>query len=784
MLQPVKQIFFATFSMYGALMKHFFRKNWFLPILLLLCLISLIFHFSSLFGQLEDGGRFHISDPDSLLFLRYFQQSLLRGEDLVYDEYGTYPNLRQLGYPPLHLQLYLNIARFFYALFPETTVNPEFMIGWLPPVFGWAVGLIFILFAWQKTRNRALTLIVAFACVPGIISQMNSLFLRVDYHFLNCFFIWLWFYFCWNFIESGEKLWGIMGVLATTFFMLSWSGTPLFFSIMIAYAVYLWVTGSSMARDFHDYAFVSMFCSSILVFLYLLKHDIWTMEIGFFGWFQPTAILVGAIFIKGIVYVDSKFKPKIGTRLAAVFLPAAAGMVLLYLIFPEQIVGSYTFFMKGDLLMKSISELKPGIRFNNLLRDFAWFKEPLRCLGIFFFLFPLTLTTNPGGIFSGSGKLFRDALIIIVLMGLHSVRFYRWLGLGVGFLAGISIYALYSCAKTRIEKEKHFVFKSAVILLPFMLLNFVLNYSNFHVGFIIKPDEVDALEWIKKETPLTSGFFDKGRPEYCFYCYWDEGNRIAYYGQRPTLVNNAMWGYGKMAEVLTAESEAEAYSVCEKYGIKYFYISHRNIPDAMIRFQKAYKQRPDIPQDSYKFFPEFEDPQPETLATGSLNQEDSSQNAEEISEKPRDIEKTFHYWLSDCCAIKANENFVRPASRLRIVYSAKQTNRLVAPQILIYELVPGARIVGRADPNTEVKLSLECRFDLTQMLYSRETTADKDGKFEIIVPYSTDYDNGRIKTDPFYKLSWISQGNWQKGKCNVSEKSIQTAALIVPESVD
>ncbi len=757
--------------------------------LLLLCFISLTFHFSSLFSQIEDDGRFHISDPDSLLFLRFFQQSLLRGEDLKFDEYGTYPNFRRLEYPPLHLQLYLNIARFIYALFPETTINPEFMIGWLPPVLGWAVGLIFIVFAWQKTRNRSLTLIVAFACVPGIISQMNSMFLRVDYHFLNCFFIWLWFYFGWRFVESGQKLWGVMGVLATTLFMLSWSGTPLFFAIMTVYAIYLWLADSQMARYFHEYSFVSMFCSSILVFLYLLKNGIWTVEIGFFGWFQPVAIMIGAIFIKGITLIDEKFKPRIWSRLMAIFLPAAIGIAFLYLIFPEQIVGSYTFFMKGDLLMKSISELKPGIKLNNLIKDFGWFKEPLRCLGIFFFLFPLTLTTNPGGIFSGSGKLMRDALILIVLMGLHSVRFYRWLGMGIGFLAGISIYALYWCVKPKFEKEKLVVFKSAVLLLPFMLLNFVFNYSNFHVGFIIKPDEVDAYEWIKKETPVTSGFFDKGRPEYCFYSYWDEGNRIAYYGQRPTLSNNAMWGYGKMAEILTAESEPEAYYACEKYGVRYLYITQRKIPNSIIRFQKAYKLRPDIPQDGYKFFPEFKDHLPEKPddkfpdedQTNVAPEETSENPFEKISEKPGDMEKTFHFWLSYCGAIKSNENFSHAASRLRIVYSSKQTHRLVAPRILIYEFVHGARIVGHADPGTEVKLSLECRFDLTQMLYARETITDKDGNYEIVVPYSTGYENGRIKTDPFYKLSCTIGGILQKSTCNVSEDDVLKAEVVSPK---
>lgn len=754
-------------------MKYFFNKHWFLLSLVLLCLTSLSFHFSSLLTQLENDGRFQVSDPDSVLFLRYYEQSLLRGETLVNDEYGTFPNSRPLDYPPVHLQLYIGFTHLVFYFLPDLKIEPEYLIGWMPPFFGWLVGLILIAFAWQKTRNKALTLLIAFSCTPGVISSMNSLFMRVDYHFLNCFFIWSWLYCAWAFVEKGKNFWGFAGALIATIFILTWSGTPLFFALMITYIVVLWLCDSPLAFRLQNFAFLSMASSAALVMIYLWKKNIWITAIGSFGWFQPAAILTGGLFLKGLILITRKFQPKPLTRLLAVVLFAVAGMTLLYFSFPEQMVGSFTFLLKGDPLMQSVAELQPGLRLSGMLQDVSWFRFALSYLGIFFFLFPVTLTTNPGKIFSGPGRILRDAALIFVGLGLHSIRFYRWLGMGIGFLSGLSIYAVFCGAKEKIAGTKHSLWKFALLLMPFLLLNFLLNFPHFFGGFRIAEEQVEAYEWIRKETPVTSGYFDQGHPEYGIYCFWGEGNRINYYAQRPTLVNNAMWGYLKMAAILTSASENEAYSLCEKYRVRYFYISSKAIPDPMIRYLKAYKDRPGMPEDNYVFFPDYQE---EKIELHNENcSDDCQQNHKSIHEE---FEKTFHFWLSDNCAIKPVAQFLQPASRLRIVYSAKQFNRMIAPEILLYEMVAGAKIFGQADAGSIVRLSLECNFDKTRQLYAREVKADEQGNFEIIVPYSTGYDKGRISTEQIYKLSWEKNGELVKGFCSVAEQDLWQSARI------
>jgi hypothetical protein len=64
----------------------------------------------------------------------------------------------------------------------------------------------------------------------------------------------------------------------------------------------------------------------------------------------------------------------------------------------------------------------------------------------------------------------------------------------------------------------------------------------------------------------------------------------------------------------------------------------------------------------------------------------------------------------------------------------------VAPEVRIFEMVPGALLTGQARPGSEVRASIKLRNPLTekthQVAYS--TTADQDGRFSIRVPYATD----------------------------------------------
>jgi len=83
-----------------------------------------------------------------------------------------------------------------------------------------------------------------------------------------------------------------------------------------------------------------------------------------------------------------------------------------------------------------------------------------------------------------------------------------------------------------------------------------------------------------------------------------------------------------------------------------------------------------------------------------------------------------------------------PLSHFRLVSETPETTTLFGrrtPLIKAFERVAGARFAGVAAPGTTLRLELPLRSNTGRALsYVRETTAGADGRFEILVPYSTE----------------------------------------------
>lgn len=740
------------------------KKKVFLLILFILAFLSLVFHFSDYFYQTSlNDGQYLVRDPDSLFFLRLYDQSLLRGETLKVDEYGCYPNFRKLEYPPFHLQLLQGISLLAFTFFPDFQWTVGMLIGWLPPVAGWLIAMFMIYFAWRKTADKNLTLLVAFASIPGSLAAMNSLFLKIDYTFLSHFFIWSWILGAWLFIDTAKRFWAFGGTIIVAAFLLTWPGIPLFFFMVTLYAVLLLLDKDEAAEPFAEYCFRTMTLASLPVFFYLMVTGEASTEIGSFGYFQPAAILVGGVFLKLALVLNRRIDRSKVSKAGLAATVAGSALIcvaVLFVFFYQQVRDGISFFFVSDVLMKSVSELKPGLNFSSMIKDPRSFFNAIYDLSILFILFPFVLKANPFNIFSKGGRLIKDFSMAFLLMGFFTVRYYAWLGTVIGFWAGLALYAVFSYSRSELKKSGKKpgfsrVFTSvAAVLLPFMLMHFVLSYPIFFQSRKMTKETVEAMRWIKENTPPTSGYFDQGRPEYCFYTFWSHGNILNYYAQRPTVVNNAMWGYGKMAAIFTAESEAEAYRLCEKYGVRYFYIDYfRNYSDEMVRYLSAYKKRPNLPEDNYLFFPEFVDK----------------------PERKDEFDRTFHFWLSDRAALVKTEIFKKPASRLRMIFCSGYYSKLVVPKILIYEMVKGANIQGKAPPDSLVELSLTCKFQKIDADYKVETRADENGNFSFLVPYSTGYSNGNVTTGASYHLSGDQT---HKAECVVSEQDVKEGKTV------
>jgi dolichyl-diphosphooligosaccharide--protein glycosyltransferase len=84
-----------------------------------------------------------------------------------------------------------------------------------------------------------------------------------------------------------------------------------------------------------------------------------------------------------------------------------------------------------------------------------------------------------------------------------------------------------------------------------------------------------AADWLKRETPPTQGYLDASlRPEYGVLTSWDSGHLLRYYGERPMVQDNfGPWGgiagFDAGREYFEAHDEADAIAIAERFGIRY-----------------------------------------------------------------------------------------------------------------------------------------------------------------------------------------------------------------------
>lgn len=732
--------------------------------LAIVMLVSLTFFLSDMIYRHSVSGSYLTIDPDSTFFLRQYEQSMAQGEISNTDTYSCFPDRVNLKYPPFHMNLLVETSLLLMALFPDQNWTIAKTIGWMPPVFCWLVGLIFTLYVWRKTRNKALSLLIGLACIPGLISTMLAQFLQIDYHFLNHFFIWLWLISGCLYTDEKRRVWLISGVIATLLFMMTWAGTPLFFFVVTLYLLFLFLSKSQIIENFGRFCYVTMLFSSIAVGIYLLVSGRASSEVGDLSLIQPITVATGALFIR-LLTALSRRRANLHEFSIAGFWKPIAGLfcaaIIAAFFLRNQLAAGINFIFVSDMAMRSIFELGPGVDFSGVILSESNLFDAIFKFSLLFFIFPLMQRFNPSGLFSGGGKALRDFSVVFIFMSIFAIRYFRWLGIAIGFWNGLALYFVWTRLKIMFEKEKSFLEKSlrtGLAMLFFMLLHFLMCYPLFYRSSINpKSTLIDSLTWLNRFTPATSGFNDQKQPEYCVYSYWHIGNLINYYGKRPVLCSNSMRGYAKMARVFTAESEAQAYALCEQYRIKYLYInSFYNFSDEMVRFMRAFVARPNVRNDNYDFFPEYVDE-----PTGR-----------------KDLQETFHYWLRDRISLHPSGKFSQAASRLRIVYCLEYDNVGKAPGYLIYELVEGAKIFGKADPDTQVKISLRCRLDRVEQDYVREVTTDANGDFSLCLPYATGYKNGQVVTAKEYRITGQANGKKIESAFSLAEEAVKNGSLL------
>ncbi len=737
----------------------------FFIVIFLLSAVTAIWLIAHLIEVYPITDQFNMSDPDSMLFARITEQSILKGKILKTDNYGSAPYEIEHGLPPFYMFFLYAVANGFFILFPKSTLDPMWVVGMLPILFTWLTALIITLSIWFLTKNKALTLFCSLALLPGVSASLVSSFLALDYDFLISFFIWAWILnlaFLINqdhFKPSNSKLKVhlLVGTLVSIFFHATWAGLPMFFFIVTLFGFILWLTNHSIAPTHNYYAIRTMLVGGLcnLIYIYLNEPTAQLISINKYSYFQPLTSIAASLFLHTL-HCRPLNKIKFNkTKKLLGFLILFVSIVILSLLFKPQIVQGLGFLFKKDPIHATISELRPLFTFkNNVFVPFKFLTDMFGSFGFLAFLLPVFVFLPAKGFKSTTGFFLKLWLFTMILLIVFQIRYIRWPGIGLNLYVGMILYNLWVFLRGSLSADLYKIPRLIGIFLFFMVLYLSLNFQAIYVVHRLNNNFMEALSWIKRYTPPTSGYFDDLEPEYSILSYWDKGNAINYYAHRPTSSNNAMWGYKTLADVFSSLTESEAYALCEKYKIKYILTNpSRGHSRIIYDYWPTFINMPEAPVYKLSFSP---------------------------LEPVTNHKNYFFFWLIDNLALTSKAAF-EPTSHFRLVYVGNTQKNTVLFPYTLFERVKGAHINLSIPPNTPLELSIIIKLDGKEFLYKKKTISNDHGLASVTVPYSNSYLKGRVKTDLLYKISYEENEKNIKAFAVVTEEDVQNGNHVMAE---
>jgi asparagine N-glycosylation enzyme membrane subunit Stt3 len=233
---------------------------------------------------------------------------------------------------------------------------------------------------------------------------------------------------------------------------------------------------------------------------------------------------------------------------------------------------------------------------------------------------------------------------------------------------------------------------------------------------------VDAAEWLRVNTPPTSGFPDpEVAPEYGVLSQWGDGHVLKYEARRPTVVGNFGDDLGgenfRLSFAYFESGEGRAVRILEELKVRYVLVS--TVP------------RP----------------------------------ARDALHRPIMIRRL-------------SENEVLDLERHRLVYESPVEApgvRNVRPTFRIFEFVKGARLTGQANPGKRVSAQLSCRTNRGRETVAHLTSrADSNGHYALTLPYATRGGPPAVLCDSAYTV--VSEG--RRLTVAVDEDQVQHGASV------
>lgn len=713
-----------------------------LAVLILLSALSMFWLTAHLWETLPIMGQFPQKDPDSVLFARILEQSILKEQAVQIDSYSCFPYQIRFGIAPFYRWFLYTAVSTYFTLFPASNIDPMHVAGVLPILFTWFTGLLIILFFNQVCRSTPMFLVCCFFMLPSCSAAFVSGFMRLDYDYLISFFIWAWLLMCLRFYQTRSNALQLLAGMIVAAFIATWSGSPLFFFFVTAFGFFLWLFDYAEAEDYLSYCANSLIVGAMVNILLISPQSLGEeyFSLAKYSYLQPLCILLGGFACLALYNVKIRGLP----RKHGILLLALLSLFLGY-FFRNQLSESTGLLFQRDPIHTTISEMRSLVSPPKLLNNSAHFQNLLEHFGLIIFIFPFFILLPWQECTSRGGRLLRFWIGLMICLSVYQIRYIRWLTIGSGLFYGISFFLLWKMARNSLRSDKWRSAWLLAVFIPLMVMQSMHNFFWIKNSMTLSEAQVELFNWVRKYTPPTSGYSDNNKPEYGILTHWDEGNTMAYYARRPSVVNNAMWGFKTMADTFSSKSEAEAIRLCAKYGIRYILVSPQRLHDAgRLSFWNMFKKMPEQPEYSLKMF---------------------------NVEPDKDFDKNFYYWLRENLALTSRAAF-KPSSHFRVAYVSDAYNKQILPEYFLFEVVAGAKVDISADPLTDISVSLELQIGLHKFLFKKNASSGEKGMISFVLPYSSSYKGGRVRVSEIYKASYYRDGKLIKASLVVDEESV------------
>lgn len=669
-----------------------------------------------------------------------------------FDSYLNYPHGWDNLWPPLFDQI---CAAFCLVLGQHTKPGVEMAASFVPVLIG-LIATIAVYYLVKEIFDHKVAILASIMTVLAPNYLQYTKFADMDHHCLEVLLLIGIFLFLTLAVCRSQKryIFAALAGVAIAALAYTWYGSTLYMAMLAVYALIQMTLDLKEKRSSRETA-ITLILAFIVALILVLPY-------GSATWLWPSFVgIVVMLVITCIMFAVSYFMAKRSIHWAAFPLS------IIILAFALALLASFSggipgvskllqFGLEliwGGGMIGKISEAEP------LIYDFVTFGQvAFSRLGANLFFSLAGLAALLIMIKRSEGGRRQGRLLLLVLSAsaliftFGQLRFLYLSTVAMGILISILFFFILDFVKNWLQDRNE-----KTTFLPVLALFLILTLPTIaEVAFTVAagtPPDVEgdwqeSIVWLKNNSNNTS-FFDapENTPEYSIMSWWDYGNWIMYLAERPVVANNFQAGWEDAAKFYLSESEENATALLDARGSKYIFVDHS------MAYGKLGALTTWANEDLTSYF--------RVVDAGS-----------EIQVTPTD--RLFNTTLGKLYFFDGAET-----GHFRLIYESKTFLGESPPKsaVKIFEYVPGALIRVRAgsDQNVGAVLNMTSNQERA-FIYANEAT-QREGSFEVRVPYSTESRYGCRAISPYLIYSGNEMGV-QMQNLNVSEEDVLNGRTI------